>query len=356
MARRPPSRRSLSMDEDNASRRSSTNNSDPNVFSDHYAVDQESMRTSSPTDSIGSRPGELSSDRHHDTQRDPREYTPPGLLGNTLNLNRSSMAKRSMPAESSAYPTRALSTSSRPVSDIRRSLSTSSRFSIPRSQSPYRGPTAPSQPYGSYSQVTRASSIISDSTIRPLELPFVLHGGPEHPYSMYPQNTVPDDDNSETHAGLDYPGMSQSYQPASRSPGNEVGDIVGRDGHIEQLPAYSRYADNVIAKGDMARIDPQRSTVTEQSQNASTFPVAEASGSDVELTAIGTRSTEDEVARKEGLTEKRRRRTCCGLPLWTVLVVAVVVILAAVAGGVIGGVVGNQHGTHHAEYVVRDCN
>jgi hypothetical protein len=166
---------------------------------------------------------------------------------------------------------------------------------------------------------------------------------------MYPQNTIPDDDSSETHIGLGFSGLSQSYQPASTSSGNELGDIVGTDGHIEQLPPYSRYADNVIAKGDMARIDPQRSTITEESAAPSIIPPAEASGSDVELTAVGAGSGQDEVARKEGLTEKRRRRTCCGVPVWTLLILVTVVILAAVVGGVVGGVVGNQHGQHQAE-------
>ncbi|KIW23830.1 uncharacterized protein PV07_11999 [Cladophialophora immunda] len=351
MARRPPSRRSTSMDGGITPRRSSIDTSNPNVFSDDYAVDPaDSIGASSPTDSIDSRPEELNLDQRNDTNNNPREYIPPGLSGNTIGLNRLSMSKRTLPAESSAYPHRAVSTSSRSIADTRRTLSTSSRFSIPRAQSPYRGPTAPSQPYGLYPQVTRASSVISDSTIRPLELPFVPQGGPEHPYSMYPQNTVPeDDDSSDTHIALGFPGLGQSYPPETSSSSNELGDIVGSDGHIEQLPPYSRYADNVIAKGDMARIDPQTSTITEESGPASTIQPPAGSGSDVELTAVGSGPSQDEVARKEGLSEKRRRRTCCGLPIWTVVIVVAIVVLAAVIGGVIGGVVGNQHGTHQAE-------
>ncbi|OAL36314.1 hypothetical protein AYO20_04472 [Fonsecaea nubica] len=348
MARRPPSKRSTSMDGDSTPRRSSIATSNPNVFSDDYAVDPaESIGASSPTDSIDSRPEELSLSQRNDTNTNPREYTPPGLSGNTMGLNRLSISKRALPTESSAHPHRAVSVSSQSIADSRRTLSTSSRFSIPRAQSPYRGPTAPSQPYGLYPQVTRASSVVSDSTIRPLELPFVPQGGPEHPYSMYPQNTVPEDDSSDI--GLGFPGMGPSFAPPdTSSSSNEVGDIVGSDGHIEQLPPYSRYADNVIAKGDMARIDPQTSTITEESGPASNIPPPAGSASDVELMAVGSPS-QDEVARKEGLCEKRRRRTCCGLPIWTVVIVVAIVVLAAVIGGVIGGVVGNQHGTHQAE-------
>lgn len=165
---------------------------------------------------------------------------------------------------------------------------------------------------------------------------------------MYPQNTTPDDDSSETHIGLGFPGLARPFEAGLSSSGNEVGDIVGTDGHVEQLPPYSRYADNVIAKGDMATIDPQASIITEESATPSTLRGPEASRSDIELTAVGTSSTQDEVARKEGLTEKRQRRTCCGLPIWTVLIVGAIVVLAAVVGGVVGGVVGNQHGQQHA--------
>ena len=351
MARRPSSQRSRSMGDDTTSRRSSVNSLNRNVFSDEYAVDSaDSLGRRSPAESIDSRREELSVIRHDATPRHSREYIPMGLSGTSQTLNQSSMAKRSVPAESLSLPQRTLSTSSPSVSDTRRSLSTSSRFSIPRAQSPYRGPTAPSQPYGLYSQVTRASSIVSDTTVRPLELPFVPQGGPEHPYSLYPQNTVPDeDDDSETHIPLGFPRIIEAYQATPRSRGNEVGDIVGRDGHIEQLPPYSRYADNVIAKGDMATIEPQRSHETEDSSAVSTLPVGEATGSEVELTAINTEPAPDEVARKEGLKERIKRRTFCGLPLWTVVFVCSIVVLAAVIGGVIGGVVGNQQGSHSVQ-------
>lgn len=334
------------MEEEPTSRRSSMPASNPNVFSDDYAIDPED--SISVRQSLDGRTEQLSLSNRNHSPRSSREYTPPGLPGTTIG-NRPSISKRFIAAESSANPHRAVSTSSRSVADTRRTLSTSSRFSMPRAQSPYRGPTAPSQPYGMYTQATRASSVISDATIRPLELPFIPSGGPEHPYSMFPQNTTEDDDSAEMNIGLAFPGMGQPYHAGSSSSGNEMGDIVGRDGHVEQLPPYSRYADNVIAKGDMARIDPQTSHVSEESNSRSIIPVAEASGSDVELTAVGSGTAQDEVARKEGLKQKMRRRTCCGLPIWTVIIVGAIVVLAAVLGGVIGGVVGNQHGTHKAE-------
>lgn len=165
---------------------------------------------------------------------------------------------------------------------------------------------------------------------------------------MYPQNTVPEEDMADTHVAVGFPVLGSS------SSGDEVGDIIGSDGHVEQLPPYSRYADNVIAKGDMATLEQQAVSPSQDSRSAPLVPPAAAtSASDVELTAVGAGASTDEVARKEGLVQKRLRRICCGLPVWTWIILMVVVCLAAVLGGVIGGVVGNQKGAQRAAAYVR---
>ncbi len=352
MARRPPNlTSSSSMGDENTLRRSSNDIPNPNVFSDDYAIDPADfsfdLRPIDSIDSIDNRPEELSLDLNGNLRGHTREYLPSGLPGHRLSLNYPFVSNRKSTADQSADPHRAVSTSSRSMADSRRTLSTSSRFSIPRSQSPYRGPTAPSQPYGMYTQMTRASSIASESTIRPIERP-LSNGGPEHPYSMYPQNTVPEEDMADTHVAVGFPVLGSS------SSGDEVGDIIGSDGHVEQLPPYSRYADNVIAKGDMATLEQQAVSPSQDSRSAPLVPpVAATSASDVELTAVGAGASTDEVARKEGLVQKRLRRICCGLPVWTWIILMVVVCLAAVLGGVIGGVVGNQKGAQRAAAYVR---
>jgi len=173
---------------------------------------------------------------------------------------------------------------------------------------------------------------------------------------MYQQNTVPEEeDDSQINIPLGFPVLGQSSQSSSNSSGDEVGDIVGTDGHVEQLPPYSRYADNVIAKGDMARIDSPTADITDASPSSSVTPPGPASSSSIELTDVGASSAPDEVARKEGLTEqKRRRRMCFGIPFWTFVIIIAVVIIAALLGGVIGGVVGTKKGTDRANgYVVK---
>jgi hypothetical protein len=357
MARRPPSTRSLSTEQRPPSRRTSSHSSSLNVFSDDYALENPNpFASSSPTDSIDSRSDRLSLDHPIDSKSNLREYTPAGLPGNVVGLGQISSMSGTSATDSSTHPQRAVSTSSHSVADTHRTLSTSSRFSLPRAPSPYNGPTAPSQPYGLYPQATRASSIASEATIRPVDRPFVPQGGPEHPYGMYQQNTVPEEeDDSQINIPLGFPVLGQSSQSSSNSSGDEVGDIVGTDGHVEQLPPYSRYADNVIAKGDMARIDPPTTDITDASPSSSVTPPVPASSSSIELTDVGASSAPDEVARKEGLTEqKRRRRMCFGIPFWTFVIIIAVVIIAALLGGVIGGVVGTKKGTDRANgYVVK---
>ncbi|EXJ87818.1 hypothetical protein A1O1_04745 [Capronia coronata CBS 617.96] len=342
------------MGEGTTLRRTPTDTSNPNVFSDDYALDPfEAISDLSPIGSLDSRPEDLTLGGGDNTQSVPQEYVPPGLPGKTTPLNGPAAGKRAVHTDVAADPHRTSSLASRSMTDIQRTLSTSSRFSMPRAPSPYHGPTAPSQPYGLYPQVIRASSIASESTIRLTERPFIAQGGPEHPYGMFPQNTVPeDDDDAEVPLGLGFPGLIQAFHPGTSSPGNDMGDIVGTDGHIEQLPPYSRYADNVVAKGDMARIDTHttNSLPTESPLEPPVQPSA-SSASDVELTAARSEppTVETEVARKEGLSEnRRRRRTCCGMPLWTVITIVAVIVLAAVLGGVIGGVVGTRKGAHQA--------
>ena len=199
-----------------------------------------------------------------------------------------------------------------------------------------------------YPQVTRASSIASESTVRPIDRPFVAQGGPEHPYAMY-QNTVPEeDDEPSSNVILNGATTSPSFH-GSRSSGNDTGDIVGTDGHVETLPPYTRYADNSIAKGNMNDIDHPRTSVVEADQSPTeppTEPSTEPSTdrSVAELTPVATDAMEDAEARKEGWRSRAKSRKCCGMPCWVVLLVSVVIFVAAALSGIMGGVIGNQQG------------
>ncbi|ETN46700.1 uncharacterized protein HMPREF1541_00887 [Cyphellophora europaea CBS 101466] len=340
---------------DDAVRRSGSQSSRPNsiasgntqttnVFSDEYALEHSDSGGITPVDSIQDSvdltigPRDASDDPQASTV--PISALPPHMSAQRL----PSTSKRPLPADGSQRD----ATSD---TDTRSSLSISSRVNRP--QSPYNGPTAPSQPYALYPQVTRASSIASESTVRPVERPFVPQGGPEHPYGMY-QNAVPeedDDENSIVVPPLGFANVTPSFQSGSSSSGNDTGDIVGSDGHVEQLPPYTRYADNVVAKGDMANIN-QNNTANEVPSSATTDASTlspNQTTSELELNPPAEEQDQGEVARKEGLYERSKKRKCCGIPLVILILLVVVIIVSAAVGGVVGGVVGNRKGVDHAK-------
>lgn len=254
---------------------------------------------------------------------------------------------------------------------LSRTLTTSSRTTIPRSQSPYTGPTAPSHPYAMYSQMARASSVASDSNSRPgSETPFVSHGGPQHPYQLYPQNTVPEEDEDITSSGIPLGFPRTNFQSSNGGSSSDVGDIIGSDGHIEQLPPYTRYADNTVAKGNMDDIVGRRRSMrsmrsarsmrsirqapTQSSQIATpaASPPVAASAALLRPRAQFEEETEAQRARKEGYrphwAEKLRKPTIAGMPLWGLIVITLMVVFAATIGGVVGGVIGNKQGAQRA--------
>lgn len=190
-----------------------------------------------------------------------------------------------------------------------------------------------------------------------MERPFISQGGPEHPYGMY-QNTVPeeDDDDVATSSGMGAtfvgaPAVASSFAGGSSSSGNDTGDIVGSDGHVEQLPPYTRYADNVVAKGDMADINRDAPTHEQQSPSLTEASALSpnSSSSEAEINPSPTQEESQEIARKEGLYERSKRRKCCGIPLIILVLLIAVIIVSAAVGGVVGGIVGNRKGADHAK-------
>lgn len=317
--------------------------SNPDVFSDDFAL---SSRGNSPVESLDGSYENLPA--HASSQPPPTRLStvsPPSHL-NTTNFSRpSSSAKRPLTFGEglSVVPRRAISSVSHSDAATPRSSSVSSHFSIPRAQSPYTGPIAPTQPYAMYPQVTRASSVASESTYRPVERPYIGTGGPEHPYGMYPQNTVDEEEAEDTHGPastipLGFPGMAQIYRD-NQATGHDLGDIVGRDGHIEQLPPYTRYADNTIAKAGSE--DILAPVAVDISSPSSTAPT----DSDVEVNPTTNREVvqpEAEYNEKSKRPRRLRRKVCWGISLCVWLLVVGVIVIAATLGGVIGGVIGND--------------
>lgn len=250
-----------------------------------------------------------------------------------------------------------------------------------RPQSPYRGATGPSHPYGMYPQdigLTRNPSAATTSTIRQQERSYSGPSGPTQPYGMYPQNTVPEDEQIPV-AG--FPGMDRDYQRRLGPDGEDVDDLIGPDGYAEQLPPYTRFANGIPPKytsglgsvrrsgilpnymsesGSIRRsavlptpedsqetLNSQRHNMNSSRDNSSSVnPFSDSSTQLNSTTAIAVLPKDESGSFKERVKEKSRKRVrvCCGvIPCWLLFVISVVVILAVILGGGIGGTIAHKH-------------
>ncbi|KAH0541430.1 hypothetical protein FGG08_004120 [Glutinoglossum americanum] len=274
---------------------------------------------------------------------------------------RSSFALRNDGFASQLPPRRTPSTTTTLSND------TTSTFTISRTQSPFQGPLRPTHPYAMYPQGTGipspAMSLSTTSTVRLPEQALGVHG-PTHPYTMYPQNTVVGGGSaSDTVPTLSipvgFPGLGQNYQRRLGPEGEEAGDIIGPDGHTEQLPPYSRYPDGIPTRGHVVsnsngpgipatvsgvpEYDPSRSQVSlNMPQSRLSIRSAMSDSSGTRLHAVGNAESGTSGSLKERLTETGRKRVFGSkIPLWCIAIVLVVVIL--LLGGIIGGVLARHH-------------
>ncbi|KAL5050083.1 hypothetical protein BDW71DRAFT_142580 [Aspergillus fruticulosus] len=264
-------------------------------------------------------------------------------------------------------------------STAQRSQSTSSRFSLPlRALSPYTGATGPSHPYAMYPQVgvSRSPSVATTSTIRPVDGPLIESNGPQHPYGMYSQNVVVEEGLDDSIIPLGFPGHNhEAYQRPPNGAADDVGDLVGPDGYTEQLPPYSRYPEgaspelepSVVALPDAPIISNQPSGNSEReaatSDTSSRTVVAgtvTAGAMAAGALAGGTQSTErgrgapdgppptGVMAFEEKLKRRGQKKVCCGLPVWTLVLISVVMIVGGSIGGAIGGILGAKKAAEDA--------
>ncbi|KAI1424017.1 hypothetical protein F5Y12DRAFT_754296, partial [Xylaria sp. FL1777] len=130
-----------------------------------------------------------------------------------------------------------------------RSSSVSTDSPVMPDETPYEGPRGPSHPYQMYPQdvrVVRTASLATTSTAPLSERSYNGPRGPAHPYGIYPQNVGTSDDGSsdrqpQRDINVGFPGTADNYQRRLGPDGEEVADMIGPDGHTEQLPPYTRY-------------------------------------------------------------------------------------------------------------------
>ncbi len=196
--------------------------------------------------------------------------------------------------------------------------------------------------------------------------------GPTQPYGMYPQNTVPEDEVSPVDGisptPVGFPGLGQDYRRRFGPDGEEAADLVGPDGHTEQLPPYSRYANDlppkagpptvpvaavspvspVVAQGNHPEASQDTLIAAQSSSTETTSPTVEDSSTQLNPTPANAAQQLDESGNfKESPPEKRRRRVCWDrLPIWAVVLLLLVV--GILIGAVIGGILGHKAGQEKA--------
>jgi hypothetical protein len=132
------------------------------------------------------------------------------------------------------------------------------------SENPFE--TGPSHPYGMYPQLSMARplSVATTSTERQPHRSMSLQR-PTHPYAMYSQSGIVDEESPDepaphqqppvppiqTAIPVGFPGLNNGYHRVL-GPDGEEQDIIGPDGHTEQLPPYSRYPQEGPTKASLA--------------------------------------------------------------------------------------------------------
>lgn len=432
---------------DSMHRQSGSYASNPNVFSDEYSLEpvnseqttltprSQSVSSIASSHTLRSNTGRYEPVASTSDKPDNDASNDLGMLDNPFGDNarvsyegrddsphRSSLPQKGVDAVNSNRNSIA-SVNSHTPSTTQRSQSTSSRFSMPpRALSPYTGATGPSHPYAMYPQVgvSRSPSVTTTSTIRPMDRPLGDTSAPQHPYAMYSQNVVLEE-GMDGLDGLDamdtpldtpidstpinppviplgFPGHTQAYQRPPGRADDDVGDLIGPDGHTEQLPPYSRYPDGTgpkIEEGYESVSDPgapregflndetqhggggtgtgtgtgagtgtDTGTSTGTGSGPGTVVGAGAAGGMQQVSnassgalalapeqqAANPRGSNEHpdqsapvsgvMAFEEKLKSKGKKRACCGLPVWTLVLVIAAMAVAASIGGAIGGVLG----------------
>ncbi len=379
-------RRSSTSSSSRTRQRDSTRFSNPDVFSDEYALESlqvsdgfrpqvllNGAQNTTPSGDLPPAPGpaDAPSQVHHEHVAGPTRRNP-GSRKIGYDQRRTSLLARSDGSRPiSPHNVRAsVHSNDTSISALSPSVSRASTFTMPRTQSPYQGATGPSHPYGMYPQdigVFRTSSTTTTSTIRPQERSYTGPTGPTQPYGMYPQNTVPEEEISPVQPlhppmPVGFPDRSQNYRRRLGPDAEDADDLIGPDGYTEQLPPYTRYPDGVPPKrdgpGPASILSAERdqngtseATLANPFQSRESLPAhLDINQSSTELTAVaGSDSPEQDVGGnfKERVKEKSRKRICFGvIPLWAIAIL--VILMVAVLAGVIGAVVGRARGERQA--------
>ncbi|KAL0264150.1 hypothetical protein SLS55_000096 [Diplodia seriata] len=282
-----------------------SNSGNPNIFDDEYALDRDQDSEFGMGVADGFRPGNdhgagiarnsattldhrasiRSSVRHSISENFPLDTKgPPAIASQRNSITKGGHAARgsftmaqdgpnsSTPERNSTYsPAPRL-----PQLSHRISIASTSSFATEHaSQSGFAANSGPSHPYGMYPQGTglgRSSSVTTTSTAQGPQRALSQHGPPAHPYAMYPQNVFDDPDEIrpapvQNQIPVGFPGLGQGFH-RQIGPDGEEQDIIGPDGHTEQLPPYSRFPEEGPTKASLMAVPEEFGLVTEAETGA----------------------------------------------------------------------------------------
>ncbi|KAL1978550.1 hypothetical protein VTN31DRAFT_1409 [Thermomyces dupontii] len=339
--------------------RSSTSqdSTNPDVFSDDFSLERYNTSDTSH-DNDSSRNSSTSSSDSHSTSQTCSPLASRPSQPETAPAENPFDDNSRIPSDEDSGSTRPSSV--RKVLHRQSSVTTSSTTSragyapVPRPMSPYRGATGPSHPYGMYPQigVSRSSSVRSTSTVRPYDAPPPGGSAPQHPYALYQQNIGLEQDIGDQIIPMGFPPNGFQLQHACGQ-ADDVGDIIGPDGHLEQLPPYSRYPEGVRPKSGHSPASIA-SAMRDREQSLQAGPAASSGESSRTLVDTSSLAERDRsVDRSSDISgpvpfnekvKQKGRQKCCGAPLWLLALLGLGMVVGGIIGGVIGGLLGEKTG------------
>lgn len=250
-----------------------------------------------------------------------------------------------------------------------RSSSVSTDVAYVRTETPYQGPSGPSHPYQMYpqeSRVARTMSVATTSTVAVPERPYNGPGGPTHPYGMYPQNIVPE---GEAAGGtsvpppgpVGFPGLNNNYERRLGPDGEEIADIIGPDGHTEQLPPYTQYPDEALARKTRPAVTvplagaggiglATRNPEFESQEDLNTPQSRQSTRSILSDSTHQINMAAQTMSEKPPLKKWQRaaKRKVCGIvPVWAIALAAAVFILFGIVLGTVLAILKPKHPQRH---------
>jgi hypothetical protein len=247
---------------------------------------------------------------------------------------------------------------------------------------PYDGPLNPSHPYELYPQNVRESRPISLALATPsasLQGQPAGRQQPSHPYQAYQQaaSNAPSAGTPVAGASIGFSASTDRYRRRLGPDGEEIGDIIGPDGHTEELPPYTRYPDEHYARkirNAESPPEPQPADTTAAAPAIFVPSVVPGAGG----IGLATRNPEFEPEDAESprsrhssrtftsdgshheinvaaatVSEKgkplkkwqviARRRVCGVVPYWAICLLAVVLLVMIILVGAVVGTIASKH-------------